>query len=532
MWIGAGCLLGAGACTAISDFSVHQCEVHTDCARPEGGAWRCEDSRCVPGCASNDHCSATDPRTPICTEPGGECVSLSSADAACFASTGYDPQGSGSLSAKDLRMVGAFAPSVRSSTWLTLQLAVHEINAAGGASSPRGDQPLVAVLCDDSKDAVDTAMDHLVRELRVHAVLGSLEDEALRAALERPASKGDALFFSPNGADLSSANGDPVERLLWYWGSAHSTAAPVYPALLDRLVTQSPQALTPDNYRIAIVRSSDREDEDLANLVTSSLSVAGVSGADLERFDRLRTYVLGSGSEVPADLADFGPELVLVFAGGHEPQSPFLDRSRVITRLLELETSSPLFRPIYVLGPRSDRDAWTANTLVNNSNFRARTLLVSSDRPIDLEHGRALAARYSAAYPALPLDATGLQASAPVYDAAYYLAFALDAAGSVAEPGAAELRDGLLRISDAAGPTAKLGPADWATTRALFRSEARLDLQGSSGPAAFEMQSQTREGSAGVRCWDAQGNVVERATYDAATGTFVDRPAPCLEGKF
>src|SRR5690242_15550063 len=151
-WIGATCLLCAAACTALSDFSVHQCELHADCSHLEGGAWQCLDSRCVPGCASNEHCSATDPRTPICSEPGGECVSLSSADGTCFASTGFDPVASASSTAQEMRIVGAFAPSVRSSTWLTLKLAADEINAAGGVASAGGDQPLVVVLCQDSSD--------------------------------------------------------------------------------------------------------------------------------------------------------------------------------------------------------------------------------------------------------------------------------------------------------------------------------------------------------------------------------------------
>ena len=158
-------------------------------------------------------------------------------------------------------------------------------------------------------------------------------------------------------------------------------------------------------------------------------------------------------------------------------------------------------------------------------------MLVSAARPIDSGLAAPLGARFDAAYPALPADALSLRVSEPVYDAMYYLAFALDGAGSSQEFGAAQLRDGLLRVSDAAGPVATVGPADWAAARALLRNEA-LNLQGSSGPAAFDTQSRTRAGVASVRCWDPQGSLVDRATYDAETGTFVARPAPCLEGAF
>lgn len=529
-WISAGCLLGAAACTALSDFSVHQCEVHADCSHLEGGAWQCQDSRCVPGCASNEHCSVTDPRTPICSQPGGDCVSLSSADGACFASTGFDPVAEASLTAKDMRIVGAFAPSVRSSTWLTLKLAADEINAAGGMSIGGGEQPLVVVLCQDSPSAVDAAMDHLVRDLGARAVVGSLGDEALRAAVERPASKGKTLFFSPNGADLASSNGDAVEQLLWYWGSPYDAAAPVYAPLLERLLEQSGQLFAPEGYRIAILRSTDREDEHLANAVASSLSVGGVAAADLLRFGQLRTFVLSSGSELPGDLVEFGPQLVLVFSGGHEPLSPYLERSRVVTALQALETGAPSFRPTYVLGPRSD-DAWTAFTLGSNPEVRARTLLVSADRRIDPTLDAPVSARFEAAFPGVPADAVTLRATDPVYDVLYYLAFALDSLDPRTDSSASELRDSLGRISDATGQAAYVGPLDWAGTRAQRRTSSRFNLQGSSGPAAFDGQSQTRPGVAAVRCWNEQGYLVDRATYDVATGTLVAvRPSPCAGG--
>jgi hypothetical protein len=531
MFLGLGCLLGAAACTAVSDFSVHQCEVHADCARLEGGAWQCEASRCVPGCASNQHCADTDPRTPICPEPGAQCVSLSTADGACYASTGFEPVGSAPLTAKDMLTVGAFAPTVRSSTWLTLKLAVDEINAAGGLSSASGDQPLVVVLCQDSSEALDPAMDHLIREIGVRGIVASLPDDALRVALERPATKERALFLSPNGADAASAGGQEVEQLLWYWGSAYDRVLPVYPALVESLFRASSQALVPDNYRIAILSSPDREDQRLAQEVSSAISVGEVASGDLARFGRLRSYVLAPGSPIPPALADYAPELVLLFAGGHDALSPYLERSRVVAGLETFETAHPAFRPMYVFGPRNGYDAELASAARANEDFRARALLVSADRQVDQALAQGLASRFAAAYPALPEAAVALHASGSVYDALYYLALAIDAASRTGAFSASEVRDGLLRITDPSGEPRSVGPSGWQGSRQLLEGQAHVNLSGSSGPAAFD--GRTRPGLAGVRCWRADGTLVGRGTYDAATARLItEDPVACAEEAF
>ena len=531
MGIGVGCLLGTAACTALSDFSVHQCGLHDDCAHLEGGAWRCQDSRCVPGCASNAHCAATDPGMPICPELGAQCVSLSAPDGVCYANSGYDPVGSGSLTARDMQIVGAFAPTVRSSTWLTLKLAADEINAAGTAPDAAGDSPLVVVLCDDSINGVDPAMDHLVRHLGVRAVVGSLADEPLRVAAERAGTRERALFFSPNGADSSTASSDGVEQLLWYWGAAYDAVAPVYPALVERLVEASSQALTPDAYRIASLVSTDREDQHLAEAVASTLHVGGVDSADLLRFGRLRSYALAPGLQLPSELAIYAPHLLLLFAGGHDPLSPYLDRGRLISGLSRFESQHPGFRPIYVFGPRNDQDPVIEAALRANDELRSRVLQVSADRQIDASWAASLAGRFTAAYPELPGGGATLSASGSVYDALYYVTLALDAARAAGSISASGVRDGLLRITDARGEVARLGPSSWHEARRLLRGSAPLNLLGSSGPAAFDSQSRTRAEPASLRCWDAQLRVLVRAVYDVPTGTLIaDQSAACAQG--
>jgi hypothetical protein len=430
-----------------------------------------------------------------------------------------------------MNIVGAFAPTMRSSTWLTLKLAADEINAAGGVLSRAGDQPLVVVLCEDSSDALDPAMDHLVRDLGVRALVGSLADEALHAAVERSATKGNALFFSPNGADASSASGIEAEQLLWYWGAVYELVVPVYPVLLERLLSSGAKALTPDDYRIALLTSPDREDQRLADAASAALSVGGVGFDDLVRFGRLRRFVLAPGSPVPDEMADYAPDLVLIFAGGHDAQSPYLERGLAIEQLQQFEAAHPGRRPIYLLGPRSSYDVAVESALVGSSDLRSRTLLVSADRALDPVLTERLAARFAAAYPALPAPAA-FRASNPVYDTLYYLALALDAASAAGAQGAGGVRDALLRLSDATGEPVVVGPSTWDEARQSLRSNGRLNLSGSNGAAAFDADARARSGPPAVRCWNEDGRVVSRATYDAATALLsADAPA-CAEAAF
>src|SRR5689334_8420065 len=78
-------------CTVVSDFDVHECQLDADCDSASGSISRCEQRRCVQGCADNRHCESVDPRRPLCEGSSGACVGLTTARGECFASTGYEP---------------------------------------------------------------------------------------------------------------------------------------------------------------------------------------------------------------------------------------------------------------------------------------------------------------------------------------------------------------------------------------------------------------------------------------------------------
>ena len=152
--IGQSALLACVACTALSDFSVHQCERDADCEVFDERIGHCQSARCVPGCRSNQHCASWDPCVPICTTREGDCVSLTTSGGECYASSGYDEAAMGEQTAAEMSVIGAFAPRLTSSEWLTMELAIEEL---GRSLSSMQLRPPVLVLClaQQASDAAD-----------------------------------------------------------------------------------------------------------------------------------------------------------------------------------------------------------------------------------------------------------------------------------------------------------------------------------------------------------------------------------------
>jgi hypothetical protein len=198
---------------------------------------RCQASRCVPGCASNGHCTAVDPRFPLCHATSGECVSLTSEAGECYASAGYDEAAQSQAALEDLFIVGAFAPTVRSSLWLTVQLAVDEINAQCGLPHRGGTQPLVVVLCDGSEGMAASSIQHLAGHLRAPTLLASVDASSLDIAVDSPSARDVSLLLSPNGS-TSPGSRDADARSLWYLGGDYRDVVPAYTPLVRRLAAR------------------------------------------------------------------------------------------------------------------------------------------------------------------------------------------------------------------------------------------------------------------------------------------------------
>jgi hypothetical protein len=536
-------LLVVGAflsCTTFSDFDVHQCSSHADCASIAGPILRCEHSLCKQGCASNRHCASIDPSRPLCQYVGGECVGAVSEIPECYLSTGYVDARMGERTLADMVQVGAFAPTLRSSTWLTLQLASDEINAAGGIAVAGELMPVLLTLCDGSQDAVGRAMDHLINRLQVRAVLASLEDAALSIAIQQPSTAGGALLVSPNYAPLDASNPSNARQWIWYLGSRYGDVVAAYPSLLGRVVDAAEgRGRARDVFKIAVILDEAREDQQLSDAVARVVDIDGTGATALTAQDRMHVFRPYTGlpeerSAEFARLANYAPDLVLVFAGG-VAETPARQPRALLIRDLESAYAALSVAPFYIFGPRNVEDASLRAFALESASFRGRAAGIRASRPIDMTIGAPMFERFRTAFPEALYDDGGMIASPTIYDAIFYLVYAVAAAprtGGLLE--AVDVRDGLIRVTSSAGEHVVVGsgPDGLERANALQLDRVAISLSGTSGPAEFEPSLQSRPAAVRVYCWNGADDVTDVATYDPVGAELQNVSRGCAQEAF
>jgi hypothetical protein len=513
-------------CTALSDFEVHQCEIDADCDALGAALARCEASRCVPGCANNAHCAAVDPRFPLCQAESGECVSLTSEAGECYASVGYDEAAQSQTTLEDLFVVGAFAPTVRSSLWLTAQLAVDEINAQGGLPQRGGMRPLVVVLCDGGERLAASSVQHLAGRLRAPALLASLHTGSLEIALDAPSARTVSLLLSPNGS-IDPRAGDVGARSVWYLGADYRDVVPAYAPLVRQLaeLVQAGGNMTP--VRVAALIGPELDDQELAAAVLPTLDIDGAPHETLLRRGQVDTFSLPDELEAAAD---YRPHIVLWFAGGLWAESPHVERARQVERLEQLGSAREGWAPFYVLSPRNVYDAALQELARRSPSFRARALGLHAERLLDPAVAGPLATRFDTRFPRAELQQEGLTVSYHTYDAVYYLAYALAAASHNAN--AERVADGMLRVTDPASDPVQVGPGRDGLDQAvqLLRSSTAFDLHGTTGPARFDATRGVRSSPVRAVCWDERGELTDGGSYNAKLGEFSASGSGCTVG--
>ncbi len=529
-WTTVLCLAATTACTAISDFRIHQCNTNADCDPLSGPPLRCEQAQCTPGCADNAHCASIDPRFPICEFRGGGCVALESGDGECYVNTGYDAVAAGGSTAEDLVTVGAFAATARSSVWLTLQLAVDELNAGGGVPGATGTRPLVGVLCEDSGLAVAPGLEHVIGGLGARGLVASLEESALSVAL--PSTRGRALLLSPFGYDTERARGDS-ERFAWHLGSGYAETVAGYAPLVRRAVAafESSGGLAAE-LKLAIVVSPALEDRDLWAAIARTLVVGGDGVESLTRLGRAREFMIVSASpEEVGEIATYRPNLVLVFASGLFTLAPHAPRSVLIERLEEATVADPAWQPLYVFGPRNASDPTLDDLIASSESLRARSVGVRADAPVDAAALAALTARFHQAFP-LATAQPGHPGAAPgVYDALYLLAYSIAAAPRSAVASPADVARGLRLVTQSNAEVVDVGPDAVGRALELIRQGVPFNLRGVAGIGEFDAITRARSGALRAYCWTSAG-AAGFAAYDPGAADFVTPAPSCAQAFF
>jgi len=449
----------------------------------------------------------------------------------------------GALSAAEMTIIGAFSPTVRSSTWLSITLAVEEINSFIGSTPSAA--PVLAVLCSGAEDDLPVSMAHLVDALGVRAILGSVDDASVRLALTSPATRESALFLSPGSAPVAPLAPMPLS---WHLGGLQRDVAAAYPALVERELART-RAMGSVEPKVLSVVAAAPEDTALADLVEATLVVDGHDVRSASALDRYRRLDLvdddpDAREQALRVAATYAPDVVLAFLGGDFRVPEGLERGSFVAALdgalngaPDAGNGSP---SSYILAPHARDDRALRRLARTSPPFRARAVGLDARRPPERALLDAAIERFDDAFPRAGEDLATARLSDPVYDALYLLFYARVAAGrateAVVSPAidsqAAALGDALQRIGSPGGAPVAVGPgaAGLDTGIPLLLAGDPIDVVTTSGPAHFDGVVRARPADARIWCWSDAGTPEDGLGLDDVLANPAIELAPCTPG--
>jgi ABC-type branched-subunit amino acid transport system substrate-binding protein len=202
-----------------------ECEQHPDCADRGEGVACTPDGRCV--ALANEHCE------PVVGELGANAIVLGS----LFSLTGAQAQTN--------------LPRAQSAA-----LAIEEINEVGGVpGTGSAKRPLVLVQCDEVAD-LDSAATHLIKELKVPAIVGPNVSQDVITVTNEYSVEGGTVLITPTG--VASSIGDLEDNnLTWQMIPTDVQRAPLMKDQIIELETQLREERSDRDLRLSIVFRDD-----------------------------------------------------------------------------------------------------------------------------------------------------------------------------------------------------------------------------------------------------------------------------------
>jgi ABC-type branched-subunit amino acid transport system substrate-binding protein len=271
-------------------------------------------------CSRNMDCvgMVTDDGPAICLRPEMRCVELLSPD--CTSVSGDYRDDKAIVIASLLSTTGAQA-ATNIERQQSAVLAVEQINAAGGIphGSPPVHRPLVLVSCDEVAD-LTRASEHLIRELRVPAIIGpNTSQDTLDLSNELSAAAG-TLLISPTA--VASSVADLLDDgLTWSMVPSDVQRAPLMIQQINALEMQLKKERNKQQIKLGVLFRDDA----LGAGTRSSLNALVLNGkaiSDAQNLGsavKLSPYRVGQSgqAELVAEYVAFAPDIV-VLAGTAE----------------------------------------------------------------------------------------------------------------------------------------------------------------------------------------------------------------------
>jgi hypothetical protein len=406
------------------------------------------------------------------------------------------------------------------------ELAVQELNNAGGLPDRTGARhPLFVVVC--NRDPGDSAhiprtVDHLVSDLGLTAIVADLAPDDLAQAFQRVRDK-HIFWISPGPQTQELADLDPA-GLLWNLLGSPREVAPIYPALLTRLIARI-QPSPGSKLRIAVVRSTDPSEptrallDDLFNDVGPRIHTQELMAiADILSYDIDAAHTV---QDVVNQLVADSPHIVISMAGTQFTNNTTnAEINGVVAALERLIGATPVDhpRPYYIFNPVNFAERDGLSRILFNSvqssapyqRFLGVNVARTDDRTLYNDYLNALKDFFPAA--------EGETES--WYDAVYYLAYSMYVAGLEQPLDGARIRSGMLSLL--AGTAYSVGPGNIPNVlAALGNSSSSIQLVGTVGPPIFYTDTGARAGKGALFCFDEVDSVHPQVqVYDATTGTW------------
>jgi serine/threonine protein kinase len=462
------------------------CLRNADCKGPVASICRREDGLCVP--LASDKCQ-------VLASPDDVANDATVWIGAMFPVSGEDPSEYGPLSGR------------------AVDLARRDFAEATGGLPPARPggpkRPIGVVLCDDLAVHEPLAQ-HLVRDLRVPAIIGfsrSKEVMDLSSSLFLP---NGVLALAANTAsalrDIGHAPGEP--RLVWRVTTSSDMVSPANVALVPAVIEpdlRAARVVPPgEPMRVAVLRVTNPSGTALADDYVASLRFNGKSVA--ENGDRFRVFsvpdrgVMDDFMDAPVldQLVAFSPHLVLL-AG---------PTSSVISQVEAAWPRKAGFRPRYLKGAANIGRKLVA-AVIDDPALRSRCYAV--DGATDGEALTKFVHHYNETF--TPHQTAADATSAP-YDAFYVFAYAAAALGDQPITGKA-LASALARLGPPGEPI-DVGPGGIYKAFQLLGAGKNIDLQGAATNLDFDPET----GDAGA----------DIAVFCLAPGTATDPPRSVPSG--